>query len=155
MMTDLLPEKEFAMSIPCEQEKNITDIKAMLHGLTSEFRGLLGEMREVFVEDREHKIKIQALEKAQDVLFDKVRKMDEERSIYMKEKIEPMVEWKNKVEGSISAFRTIPIACVIITTILAIVSFSFFLHDKADEKISKKNGAGYLSGYDKSAHGDE
>lgn len=112
------------MPIPCEQEQNITEIKGMIHGLTKEFRAMLGEMRSVFVEDREHKIKIETLEKGQEIIFNKLREINVERAACVREKIDPVVEWKNRIDGSLSALKVIPIVCVIITTLMALYTFT-------------------------------
>lgn len=104
------------MPQPCEQEQNIKEIKGLLGGLTKEFRGLLSEMREVFVEDREHKIRIQNLEKGQEVIFEKLRLIDK--------KIDPIVTWKDRMDGGFNAVKFIPIACVLITTLIALYTFT-------------------------------
>lgn len=115
---------ENEMPLPCEQEENISELKSMLQELTREFRGLLGEMRQAFIEDREHKIKIEALERGQVVIFDKLRTASIERATCISEKIDPVIEWKNKMDGSLSALKVIPIACVVITTLIAIYTFT-------------------------------
>lgn len=120
------------MSTPCEQEENIRELKLLITDLTREFRGLLGEMREAFIEDREHKIKIENLEKGQEIIFEKLRLAREERRVCIENKIDPMVTWKDKMDGSLSAIKVVPIVCVIITTLIALFTFD---HEKPDVKI--------------------
>ena len=81
---------------------------------------MLHEMREVFVVDAQHKIKIEGLEKAQDVIFEKIRLLDAENEKSRREKIDPLIDWKNQMQGSMVVFKVIPIACVIITTIVGL-----------------------------------
>ena len=116
------------MGLPCEQEQNITEIKEMVGGLTKEFRGLLQEMRTIFVEDREHKIKIEQLEKGQEILYNKLRNLTTAREICVRDKIDPLVEWKNRMDGSLSALKVVPIVCVIITTLMAVFTFMDKVH---------------------------
>jgi hypothetical protein len=121
------------MPVPCEQEQNIKEIKGLLGGLTAEFRGLLSEMREVFVEDREHKIRIQNLEKGQEVIFEKLREISRNDKA--------LFEWKNKLDGTFNAVKVIPIVCVIITTIMALYTFSVNMAAQNGNGYSHKNPA--------------
>ena len=123
-MSDIIDQEDLQMPIPCEQENNIQEIKALVHGLTTEFRLLLGEMREAFIEDREHKIKIQNLEKGQEIIFEKIRIAGAERKKCIEQKIDPLVKWRDNLDGSLSTLKAIPIACVVITTLMAVYTFT-------------------------------
>jgi hypothetical protein len=126
---------DLPMSQPCEQAENIAQLQILITDLTKEFRGLLSEMRQAFVEDREHKIRIQNLEKNAEIIFEKLRLTDVEREKLMEQKIEPLVVWKENLDGRLSALKIIPIICLIITTLVA--AFTYFDYDRQLHAIEK------------------
>lgn len=104
-------EKGFALE-PCRQEEAIREIRNAVTDMVIELRKVMQEMRETMVEDREHKTRIQHLEKGQDVLFKKTREHTEE--------LRDLTSWQDRMDGSIKVVVAIPVLCTVVSTLAAL-----------------------------------
>lgn len=98
------------MAQPCEQEPQIKEIKGSMAALVAEFRGVATDIRDILLEDREHAIKIQQVEKNVDVLFTSQRTM--------KTDISGLRDWRNRLDGALKVFLAIPVACSLISVLV-------------------------------------
>ncbi len=89
------------MTQPCTQEGAIDDIKGLMKDLTVEMKDFVKEMKEISLEDREHRVKIEQIEKDNNILFKRVRRLEDEV-------IPPIIGWKNKMDGGLKVAIFIP-----------------------------------------------
>ena len=109
---------------PCTQEETIREIKTSITDLVTELRGVMHEMRSTLVEDREHRTRIQHLEKSQDVVFKRLRQIEDERMASTDRAIAHLKEWQDRIHGGLKVIIGIPVVCSIISAVAALISLA-------------------------------
>jgi septal ring factor EnvC (AmiA/AmiB activator) len=130
-----------------QQNQAITsNLQKSLHEITVEMRDIFREMRDIMATDKEDRQRIMTLEKTNDILFTRVRRLEDDvvpnTTNFLNKKIDvslkdlctkmdnqhqacdkrfiPLTTWKNQNDGRMMGAKAIPIICVIITTGIAI-----------------------------------
>jgi uncharacterized coiled-coil protein SlyX len=120
------------MPTPCEQEKSITEIRGLvgevqrsqlitnenLARMTDKLEDIFNELRGILVEDREHRTRIEHIEKANDILFGRMRKLEDETIPSLFKITTRLEQWQSRVDGQFSTLRVVPVACTIITVLI-------------------------------------
>jgi hypothetical protein len=109
---------------PCTQEETIKEIKTSISDLVTELRGVMNEMRATLVEDREHRTRIQHLEKSQDVVFKRLRQIEDERMTSTDRAVAQLKEWQDRIQGGLKVIVAIPVVCSIISAVAALISLT-------------------------------
>jgi hypothetical protein len=142
--------KETAEMMPCEQGDVIASIKKTVEqnraaadrssqrieesisSLVKQQERFILKLESVLIEDREHKVRIEKLEKNEDILFNLIRGVGEEHKECVEKKLNPLITWRADLDGKLSALKAIPIACVIITTLIAVYTFSYSIKEERE-----------------------
>ncbi len=80
--------------------------------MVTELRKVMSELRETLLEDREHRMRIEHLEKGQDVLFKRSREHGDE--------LRELCSWQDRVDGGLKVIVAIPVICSLISTLAAL-----------------------------------
>ncbi len=91
------------MGAPCTQEGAIEDIKGLVGALTKEMRSFVNEMRDIAIEDREHRIKIQQVEKETDLLFTRLRRLEDDVIPSINSLVTTLDKWQSTADGLLTA----------------------------------------------------
>ncbi|WP_305046329.1 hypothetical protein [Geoalkalibacter sp.] len=97
---------------PCQRDKDFEQIRLAMTDMVTELRKVMSELRETLLEDREHRMRIEHLEKGQDVLFKRSREHGDE--------LRELCSWQDRVDGGLKVIVAIPVICSLISTLAAL-----------------------------------
>ena len=138
------------MTIPCTQEGPINEIRSDLQNINSNVDRLCSSNAELIIEmkdmtktlvahmvdNKEHHVKIEVLEKGADLVFARVRRLEDELCPAMSDslrqlesevealpalrgKLETLENWNNKMKGVI---LVVPVTCTVLSTAAAVLA---------------------------------